>query len=508
MLRNNFFYEILLISLIVSMSPVAQAVEYKTVYAYNILENIDDGDLYLENSRIIGKVNLGNKLGTFSGEQKGSFSSEVEANESLKVVDYNITIRNSIFEDDVEFSNTFFKKSISFEGTCFSGESDFSCSYFADNSSFQDVDFIGDTWFQSANFSGDANFWNASFKDSACFLNSSFRGYVDFGKVNFYGAVLMSDIDFGSNVNFQDAIFSNEVGFQNSCFKGTVNFVDVDFVDESSFFNTHFSRLTDFTRANFNKDVEFDDAKFQTLTYFLYSDFKDSVSFINSVFLGDTYFFNSVFSRDADFEKTNFSGDVFFYDANFAGKADFDDVHFGSNVYFNGTDFNNMEVKWSSLRDSLIFDELVYLRLVQNFRNQGQFEDADTAYYEYRKECQKRDSWLSLSKWGDIFMWLACGYGVKPFRAFGLGGGIVLLFSLLYWRGNGISQPKERYENTNQKTSFSDAFYFSMVTFATIGYGDWYPKDKFRKWVMIEGFLGWLTLGLFLVTLTNVMIRP
>jgi len=112
-------------------------------------------------------------------------------------------------------------------------------------------------------------------------------------------------------------------------------------------------------------------------------------------------------------------------------------------------------------------------------------------------------------------MWFTCGYGVKPFRAFGFGGGIVLLFSLFYWKGNGISRlkdekdsMKENNESEIQKTTFSDAFYFSMVTFATIGYGDWYPKDNFRKWVMFEGFLGWLTLGLFLVTLTNVMIRP
>ncbi|KAB3548030.1 MAG: two pore domain potassium channel family protein, partial [ANME-2 cluster archaeon] len=44
--------------------------------------------------------------------------------------------------------------------------------------------------------------------------------------------------------------------------------------------------------------------------------------------------------------------------------------------------------------------------------------------------------------------------------------------------------------------------------FTTVGYGDWYPKDRYRMFVMIEGLLGWLTLALFLVTLANVMIRP
>ena len=208
-----------------------------------------------------------------------------------------------------------------------------------------------------------------------------------------------------------------------------------------------------------------------------------------------------------------------------------------------------MEVRWDSLENSLVFDGLTYATLVRNFRNLEQFEEADAAYYQYRKLRQAEKSWISFQtewpwisfpKWGDIFMWLTCGYGVKPFRAFGLGGLIVLLFSFIYlgcptislrngknidrihrslpeslrrfipkidWPNLGISRLTTA-ENCIQEVSFFDAFYFSMVTFATIGYGDWYPKEKFRKWVMIEGFLGWLTLGLFLVTLTNVMIRP
>jgi len=56
--------------------------------------------------------------------------------------------------------------------------------------------------------------------------------------------------------------------------------------------------------------------------------------------------------------------------------------------------------------------------------------------------------------------------------------------------------------------SFCDAFYFSVTTFTTLSYGDWYPKNYYRVLAVIEGLLGWLTLALFLVTLANVMIRP
>ena len=101
-----------------------------------------------------------------------------------------------------------------------------------------------------------------------------------------------------------------------------------------------------------------------------------------------------------------------------------------------------------------------------------------------------------------------CGYGVKPFNAPFVGGSIILVFTCIYWFGKGISRLKENDGGGDQSVSFLDAFYFSMFTFTTIGYGDWYPKDRFRKYVVIEGLLGWLILALFLVTLANVMIRP
>jgi len=203
-----------------------------------------------------------------------------------------------------------------------------------------------------------------------------------------------------------------------------------------------------------------------------------------------------------------------------------------------------MRVSWNSLENSLVFDGPTYVKLIQNFRSLEQFEDADAAYYQYRKHCQAEKSWTPFSKegskWCDILMWFTCGYGVKPFRAFYLGSLIVLLFSFIYlgfptaswrnrenaesaqksiiktllslipkidWPNPGISRLSDN-NDSNQKVTLWDSFYFSMVTFTTVGYGDWYPKDNFRKWVMFEGFLGWVTLGLFLVTLTNVMMRP
>ena len=164
-------------------------------------------------------------------------------------------------------------------------------------------------------------------------------------------------------------------------------------------------------------------------------------------------------------------------------------------ISLNNSDFEKIKVKWSSLENSLVFDGQTYVKLIQNFRNVEQFDDADSAYYKYRSGRQALKSWLSASKWEDIFMCLICGYGVRPFNTLFAGAGVVLLFSLFYWKRGRIN--------------LLNAFYFSYATF--IGFGNNYwnsPTDNFRKWILFERLLGWLALGLFVVTLTKVMIRP
>jgi hypothetical protein len=174
------------------------------------------------------------------------------------------------------------------------------------------------------------------------------------------------------------------------------------------------------------------------------------------------------------------------------------------------SDFNRMKVEWYSLEDTLDFDGPTYIKLIKNFREMEQFEDADAAYYQYRQLSQANKEW-SYSKLMDVVAWLSCGYGVKPERPLIWAFGLIMVFTLIYWLGKGIKRLKENDGDKNRASrwaAFYNAFYFSVVTFTTVGYGDWYPEDRYRIVVMIEGVLGWLLLALFIVTLANVMIRP
>jgi uncharacterized protein YjbI with pentapeptide repeats len=321
-------------------------------------------------------------------------------------------------------------------------------------------------------------------------------------------------------------IVKSNIKIRNSVFKEAVDFSNTEFRKDSYFIRTSFSNKSDFSGANFAGDVYIWNANFAGDAYFGGANFARDAYFWDANFAGDAYFGGANFARDAKFGGANFTGDACFDNANFAGAADFrnadftgntsfrytefDEVSFEqttfTNVSLNETDYNQMYVEWSSLKDALLFYGPTYIKLIKNFREMEQFEDADAAYYQYRQLRQENKKWSDSSKLMDVVAGLSCGYGIKPEYPLIWGFILIIVFAFVYKLGNGIKRLKSK-ENGDNRVSFWDAFYFSVTTFTTVGYGDWYPEDRYRKFVMIEGVLGWLLLALFLVTLANVMIR-
>ena len=265
--------------------------------------------------------------------------------------------------------------------------------------------------------------------------------------------------------------------------------------------------------------IEIHDSVFEDDVDFSNTQFRKDIDFRGTSFLGKIDFLGANFAGKADFTGANFAGKPDFIYANFAGNATFNSTEFNK-VSFTGatfttvslyeSEFNQMNVEWSSLKDALIFNGPVYIKLIKKFRDREQFEDADAAYYQYRRLSQANKKW-SFSKLMDVVAGVSCGYGVKPGYPLIWGFILIMLFTLVYWRGKGIKRLKENDGDNNRVSrwaAFYNAFYFSVVTFTTVGYGDWYPEDRYRIVVMIEGVLGWLLLALFIVTLANVMIRP
>jgi uncharacterized protein YjbI with pentapeptide repeats len=410
-MKRTIVWMFCLAIIVLLMSTGVQAKELREVSASEILKQIENGeDIFLENVRITGKLDLSKiELKTVPNARSARDIEYYGLEKELKIVESNITIRDSVFEEDVDFSNTEFRKDIDFCGTSFSGKNYFLGANFADDAYFEDANFAGFAQFEDANFADDARFWDAIFAGDAYFWNVNFAGDADFDGVNFAGDAYFEGANFAGDAYFQDA---------------------------------NFAGFAQFEGANFAGDACFWDA----------------------IFAGNAYFWNVNFADDAYFEDANFTGNVIF------SYTKFDKVYFigttFTNVSFTGLDYKQMNVEWSTLKDVLAYDGPAYIKLIKNFRGMEQFEDADAVYYQYRRLSQKNKKW-SFSKLMDVVAGVSCGYGVKPWNAAALAVVIILIFIPIYGLRGGIRRSKENDDISVWLHSLQSAMAICILQIAT-----------------------------------------
>ena len=135
--------------LVLLMTTCVQAQEHVEVPASKILEQIENGtDVNYEGVHIMGELDLSEiELETVFVTrpvwQIRTFGLEKE----LNIVESKITIKNSIFKNEVDFSDTQLIKSL-----------DFQDSYFLEIANFRDARFTDPVNFNNVSFGGDAVF--------------------------------------------------------------------------------------------------------------------------------------------------------------------------------------------------------------------------------------------------------------------------------------------------------------------------------------------------------------
>lgn len=459
--------------LVISSINGVQAQELTEINASEILEQIENGeDVYLENVRIIGELNLNNiELNSTFISPMGFFdNAQID---EYKKVESKIIIRKSIIENNIDFSKTLFRKELDFRGSSFLGNVDFEFSRFNSNVIFTEAKFNTAT-FSSAIFIEYVDFWGVNFQNGAWFEWAVFKSNTNFGYANLYG-VLFNDAYFLGDYNFFWGSHFNGGMFYNTVFEGNVDFGNTDFV------NAHFLSTT----------------------------FKNNVLFRASIFKENASFEHVIFSADADFTWATFIDNADFSDTRF-NELIFTNTHFLKKVSL-GPDFKEISVSWSSLKNALVFDGATYMQLIKNFKEQELYNDADDVYYEYREHKRKNGGEL----W-DYIVWGICGYGVKPLRPIGIGLAIIMVFSLIYWLCMSKSAALEcsgvafisGYNRDFVNNEFFTRFPSLETKISIISRGLLTGKRLIKFFMFSESLLGWLVLGLFIVTLANVMIRP
>lgn len=143
----------------------------------------------------------------------------------------------------------------------------------------------------------------------------------------------------------------------------------------------------------------------------------------------------------------------------------------------------------------------MYHRAIAAYERCGLVDEARALGYELMCLKMRRARELHLSFWlrFELFVyWLTAGFGYRPFRVIGSAVAVVMLYALLYWAMNGVVAA-----NSQERVGIGEAIYFSGITFATVGYGDFIPAPHVRLLALTEGAVGVFTIGFFVVVLAN-----
>lgn len=143
-----------------------------------------------------------------------------------------------------------------------------------------------------------------------------------------------------------------------------------------------------------------------------------------------------------------------------------------------------------------------YRTIKQYFLVNGRYDDASWASFKEktmnRKLLKKRRNPGYIPS---LVMNLLCGYGEKPYRIILSSFFVIFSFAIAYKLMSAVQLAS----SAGYKMSFIDHIYFSIVTFTTVGYGDFIPKAAaaFRITAASEAFIGAFMIGLFIFTLAR-----
>lgn len=203
--------------------------------------------------------------------------------------------------------------------------------------------------------------------------------------------------------------------------------------------------------------------------------------------------------KEADLISVNFNG-AKFANCNFID-ATIKDVLFGSTLVDQKTTFGH--ILKSEKEGNYHFASIEYKQLKEMYKNSSLHEIADNCHYKEMVSKRKTTKLIHPTRWANyIFGDLLCKYGISFVRVFLSGLVVIVSCAFLYFEYESL-----QYHTAGIAVSFWDSLYFSVVTFTTLGYGDFHAVGGMRFVAGLESFIGAALMSLFTVVIARRIIR-
>ncbi|MCC6350223.1 MAG: pentapeptide repeat-containing protein [Candidatus Eisenbacteria bacterium] len=190
--------------------------------------------------------------------------------------------------------------------------------------------------------------------------------------------------------------------------------------------------------------------------------------------------------------------------------AEFWDAELDNGTRLDGVDWGRDHILATERKGLHSNAETAYRGLKQHRQDAGDYHAAGEFFYREMESIRRQLSWRRRLVW-TIFFKSLCGYGERPTWTFRWALGVILVWGLVVFPLAGIRNPDATRTVLTWPLTlrpFLDGLSLSLITFATLGYGNRYPTGAAGEYLAgCEALLGILLSSLFVVSFAKKVIR-
>lgn len=308
---------------------------------------------------------------------------------------------------------------------------------------------------------------------------------------------------FTNVVNFRSVVFQKEMSFRRSIFEADLDFDEVTLQHPCEFREVTFHGRANFHGVVFHKSVSFWRAEFHNVADFHQTQFNENAVFHEAHFQKEANFSRVLFQQTLDCTGTNFTGAAVFNRATFV-----------SSTRFTGAKFDAV----ASFRDVRYIPNTIRQSVINRFSKNGHrptefyldSQHVDEVANPFFKRYVADQQFIRAFKKANPMLARLWRWSSDYGRNLGLWAFWSLFFALLFaiaympfpsWLPEWVQAWSPQFHQatgtySGEPLTFWNSFYFSIVTFTTLGFGDVVADNATARFlVTMEVIFGYLMLG-------------